>query len=238
MAIRDRHAGANRPPRDLEPSAPPLLDRRELSARRADKRRRLRRRRIVFATLTPLVLVTLYFGVSYANYMLKPTSETFSERSAEWVRDDVPFGNWIIDTAEHYTASAPRKGGPGLERLPSVGLSPVRPLVKRAKHVTYTPPPINPVFATPLPGVGVGTVRAHPSTAARRCSSRPTGRARSTPPSPLRPVDRPHPHRPRLLPRPLRATERGRPRSDDGSRRSAPPAARHLQRRLHARRHQ
>ena len=80
------------------------------------------------------MLVVLYFGISYANYMLKPTSETFSERSAEWVRDDVPFGNWIIDTAEHYTASTPRKGGPGLKRLPSVGLSPVRPPVKHAKH--------------------------------------------------------------------------------------------------------
>ena len=106
-------------------------------------------------TLTPLALVVLYFGISYANYMLKPTSETFSERSAEWVRDDVPFGNWIIDTAEHYTASAPRKGGPGLKRLPSVGLSPVRPLVKHATHGTYTPPPIKPVFATPLPGEGI-----------------------------------------------------------------------------------
>ena len=110
---------------------------------------------LLFGTLAPLVVVILYFGISYANYMLKPTSETFAERSAEWVRDDVPFGNWIIDTAEHYTASAPRKGGPGLTRLPSVGLSPARPLVKHTKHVTYTPPPIKPVFATPLPGEGV-----------------------------------------------------------------------------------
>ena len=81
----------------------------------------IRRRRFVFGTLTPLVLVFLYFGISYANYMLKPTSETFTERSAEWVRGDVPFGNFIIDTAEHYTASAPRKGGPGLTRLPALG---------------------------------------------------------------------------------------------------------------------
>jgi hypothetical protein len=170
MAIRDRHGAAGRPPRDREPSARPMLDRRELSARRADKRRRLRRRRILFGTLAPLVLVVLYFGISYASYMLKPTSETFSERSAEWVRDDVPFGNWIIDTAEHYTASTPRKGGPGLKRLPSVGLSPVRPLVKHAKHVTYTPPPIKPVFASRCPAKASGTVRVHPSMAGRRCS--------------------------------------------------------------------
>jgi hypothetical protein len=101
------------------------------------------------------MLVLLYFGISFASYMLKPTSETFAERSAEWVRDDVPFGNWVIDTAEHYTASAPRKGGPGLKRLPSVGLSVPRPAVKHTKHVTYTPPAIKPVFATPLPGEGV-----------------------------------------------------------------------------------
>ena len=109
----------------------------------------------MFGTLTPLVLLFLYFGISYASYMLKPTSETFSERSAEWVRDDAPFGNFIIDTAEHYTASAPRKGGRGLTRLPSVGLSPARPPVRHTKHVTYTPRPIKPMFATPLPGEGV-----------------------------------------------------------------------------------
>lgn len=100
----------------------------------------------------PLVL---YFGISYANYMLKPTSETFSERSAEWVRDDVPFGNGIIDTAEHYTASAPRKGGAELKRLRPVGLRATPPPVKHPRHSTYTPPPIKPVFAKPLPGEGV-----------------------------------------------------------------------------------
>ena len=113
------------------------------------------RRRLLFVALTPLVVVLVYFGISYASYMLKPTSMTFAERSAEWVRNDAPFGNFIIDTAEHYTASAPRKGGPGLTRLPSVGLSPARPLVKHTKHVAYRPPPIKPVFATPLPGEGV-----------------------------------------------------------------------------------
>jgi hypothetical protein len=134
----------------------PPLDGLELSARRAAlRRRRFRRRRILFGTLAPLVLVVLFFGISYASYMLKPTSETFTERSAEWVRDDVPFGNSIIDTAEHYTASTPRKGGPGLRRLPSVGLGAAAPLVKHTKRVTYTPPPIKPVFATPLRGEGV-----------------------------------------------------------------------------------
>jgi Phosphodiester glycosidase len=155
MAIRDRNRGAEWPSRDSPPSPRPLLDRRELLARRAEQRRRRVRRWLLLGTLTPLVLVFAYFGISYASYMLKPTSETFSERSAEWVRDDAPFGNFIVDTAEHYTASAPRKGGPGLTRLPSVGLSPARPQVKHTKHFSYTPPPIKPVFATPLPGEGV-----------------------------------------------------------------------------------
>jgi hypothetical protein len=119
--------------------------------RRAERRRRVRRRRIACLILAPLVVVVVYAGISYAGYMLEPTSENFSERSAEWVRDDVPFGNWIIDTAEHYTASTPRKGGPGLNRLPSVGIGAVQTQGKDA----YRPPPIKPVFASPLPGEGV-----------------------------------------------------------------------------------
>ncbi len=133
MAIKDRHD----------------------DARLRVRQRRVRRRRVVFGALVLSVLVVLYFGLTYADYMLKPTSETFSERSAEWVRNDVPFGNLIIDTAEHYTASAPRRGGPGLARLPSVGLNRGRYPVKHNTHDSHTPPPIKPVFAAPLPGEGV-----------------------------------------------------------------------------------
>jgi len=136
--------------------APNVTDRPELTARRTAARRRLfRRRRIFFGVLAALLAVLLYFGISYASYMLMPTSETFAERSAEWVRNDVPFGNWIIDTAEHYTASAPRKGGPGLKRLKSVGLGAAAPLAKHTVKPSYSPPPIKPVFSTPLPGEGV-----------------------------------------------------------------------------------
>ena len=153
MAIPDRETRAGRRSQRFQPPAQPL-DRRELIERRAEQRRRrriIRRRRIVFGTLIPLLLVVLYFGISYAGYMLKPTSMTFAERSAEWVRNDVPFGNFIIDTAEQYTASAPQKGGPGLKSLRKVGLSPAR----LGKHSSYAPPPIKPVFAKPLPGEGV-----------------------------------------------------------------------------------
>jgi hypothetical protein len=62
--------------------------------------------------------------ISYTSYMLEPTSMTFSERSTEWVRDDVPYGNWLVDEVEHiyYTDNAPKKGGPQLKSLPVVGL--------------------------------------------------------------------------------------------------------------------
>jgi hypothetical protein len=82
-------------------------------------------------------------------------------RSVEWVRQDVPFGNSLVDEAEHvyYTLNAPKKGGPPLRSLPPVGLSrPRADRVRAAKtpaHAAVWPPPIKPVFAHPLPGEGV-----------------------------------------------------------------------------------
>ena len=50
---------------------------------------------------------------------------TWKERSVEWVRHEVPFGNWLVDNIEHvyYTLNAPKKGGAQLNALPAVGLS-------------------------------------------------------------------------------------------------------------------
>ena len=56
----------------------------------------IRRRRIVFGDPDTATAATPLLRISFASYMLKPTSKTFTERSAEWVRNDVPFGNWII----------------------------------------------------------------------------------------------------------------------------------------------
>src|ERR1700761_5260580 len=88
--------------------------------------RRWRRRRIVLAA--PFVVVLLWAGVSYTVWTLQPTSMTWSEHSAEWVRNDVPFGNWLVDRGEHvyYTVNAPKTGGPQLKTLPAVGLTPAR----------------------------------------------------------------------------------------------------------------
>jgi hypothetical protein len=49
----------------------------------------------------------------------------FGARSVEWVRADVPFGNALVDKVEqlYYTANAPKKGGPQLKSLPTVGLT-------------------------------------------------------------------------------------------------------------------
>ena len=77
---------------------------------------------------------------------------SWSERSTEWVRNEVPFGNWAVDKGEHiyYTWHAPKKGGSQLKRLPKVGLK-----VPTTTHASAWPPPITPVFAQPLPGEGV-----------------------------------------------------------------------------------
>ena len=159
MAIPDRDTSATRRSQRVEPFGSSLLDS-GLGAARGDERRRVRRRqvrrrRFVVGVLASLVVVLVYFGVSYASYMVKPTSMTFTERSAEWVRNDVPFGNFIVDTAEQYTASAPQKGGPGLKRLRAVGLAAVVPALKHAGRTSYEPPAIKPVFAKALPGEGV-----------------------------------------------------------------------------------
>jgi len=94
--------------------------------------------------------------------MLQPTSVSFGVRSVEWVRADVPFGNWLVDHIEqiYYTAHAPKKGGPQLKSLPAVGVNVPRiiPLgvATALRHAAdIWPPPIKPVFAHPLPGEGV-----------------------------------------------------------------------------------
>jgi phosphodiester glycosidase len=94
-----------------------------------------------------------WLAISYGIWMLEPTSLGWNARSVEWVRADVPFGNWIVDHIEqtYYSATAPSKGGPQLKRLPAVGVS-----LAQINHVLKPwPPPIKPIFPHPLPGEGV-----------------------------------------------------------------------------------
>lgn len=118
--------------------------------READARRRRKRRRLLLAV--PFLGLLCWAAVSYASWMLKPTSMQFGARSVEWIRADVPFGNTLVDDVEHiyYTANAPKKDGQAPARLPAVGLGSVR-----HTKVAPWPRPIKSVFAHPLPGEGV-----------------------------------------------------------------------------------
>jgi hypothetical protein len=121
-------------------------------------RRRRRLRRLLIAA--PFLVLLLWLVVSYTAWMLQPTSLRWQDRSAEWVRSEVPFGNWLVDESEHiyYTANAPKQGGPQLKSLPTVGLNP-QPLGRPPPGVpiqaAVSPPRIKPVFPHALPGEGV-----------------------------------------------------------------------------------
>jgi hypothetical protein len=117
-------------------------------------RRRRRRRRLLIAA--PFLGVLSWAIISYSAWMLGPTSESWSVRSVEWVRAEVPFGNWLVDNTEHvyYGMHAPRKGGPQLKSLPTVGLKAPR-LSPWWSSAAAWPAPIKPVFPHPLPGEGV-----------------------------------------------------------------------------------
>jgi hypothetical protein len=159
-----------RQPRDARaatPVSPLTSSRREPGPRRRPRRRR---RRVLIAL--PFVGFLVWAASSYVVYMTMPTSMTWSERSAEWVRADVPFGNWMVDEGEHiyYTLNAPKKGGPQLKALPRVQAvvapHPTRRPQKRHRH-SYLPPRITPIFPHPLAGEGVWRptgppVRGHP----------------------------------------------------------------------------
>jgi hypothetical protein len=101
--------------------------------------------------------------------MLRPTSMSWRIDSVEWVRHKLPYGNFLADHIEqvYYSHNAPKKGGPPLKSLPAVGLNtvpavghrlpsnPQNSLVSPTTVPAPWPPPITPVFASPLPGEGV-----------------------------------------------------------------------------------
>ncbi|MBV9796056.1 MAG: phosphodiester glycosidase family protein [Actinobacteria bacterium] len=127
-----------------------------MNARPDHRRRRLRRLLIA----APFLGVLLWAVVSYSAYMLQPTSMTWGEHSAEWVRNDVPFGNNLVDQGEHvyYSMNAPKTGGPQLKVLPTVGQTTPAPTASSSSSASAPavagPPPITPVFPHPLPGEG------------------------------------------------------------------------------------
>jgi hypothetical protein len=124
--------------------------------RRRRRRRRRWRRRLLIAA--PVLVLLVWAVASYTAWMVRPTSLAWQINSVEWVRHDVPFGNWVADHVEqiYYTQNAPKPGGPQLKSLPTVGLTaPPASQPKRKRHARAAwPPPITPVFPHPLSGEG------------------------------------------------------------------------------------
>ena len=151
-------SGVNAPPDAAE--SPPVPASLAEGAARAEQpggpavRRRRRHRRILIAA--PFLVVLSWAIVSYSAWMLQPTSMRWNERSAEWVRNEVPFGNWLVDHGESidYSLNAPKTGGPQLKSLPTVGLNPPRTSLPKSQAAAW-PLPVKPVFPHPLSGEGV-----------------------------------------------------------------------------------
>jgi phosphodiester glycosidase len=125
----------------------------------AHRRRRRRRRGLIALAVLALLSPAAY---SYTATMIQPSSLPLGVRSVEWLRSH--HGNWLVDEAErvYYGLKAPRKGGPQLKALPSVGLRPApRAPARTSRHrgvhpvAAAWPPRIEPVFAHALPGEGV-----------------------------------------------------------------------------------
>jgi hypothetical protein len=137
------------------------LDRR---SRQRQRRRRVRRR-VASAVVVVLLAPAVY---SYTTTMMQPSSLPLWPRSVEWLRAN--HGNWLVDEVEHYYYSwkAPKKGGPQLASLPTVGLGAASTARATALPLLKVwPLKIKSVFAHPLPGEGawVGTgplVRGRP----------------------------------------------------------------------------
>jgi hypothetical protein len=144
-----RSTGASGPP-DAADSAPGSVPLARIVARREAAKRKRRRRRILLVVALLLLLPAV---ISYAHWMLRPSSMPFGARSVEWIRADVPFGNQVVDEVEHvyYSWNAPSKGGPQLKSLPPAGQT----ATAHVKEKPAWPPPIKPVFKHPLPGEGV-----------------------------------------------------------------------------------
>jgi phosphodiester glycosidase len=124
---------------------------------RLDLRRRVRRRRRRIALLVVLVLLAPVV-YSYATTMIKPSSLPLSVRTIEWIRAN--HGAWAVDTIERwwYEWHAPKKGGPQLKTLPTVGrpVAPFRPVGKHHRLVVrWRPPRVRPLLRPALPGEGV-----------------------------------------------------------------------------------
>jgi hypothetical protein len=121
---------------------------------------RRRRRTLVWLLAAALVLAFVPVGFSYVRAMMRPSSLPLGIRSVEWLRASGLA--WAVDDAErlYYTHRAPKRGGPPLTALPSVGVAATRarraatPGRAAAEHVPL-PARIPSLIAPRLPGEGV-----------------------------------------------------------------------------------
>ena len=125
--------------------------------RRSKRARRRRRAALVVGVLLVLLAPAAY---SYTTTMLQPSSLPLWPRTVEWLRAN--HGNWLVDTVEHYyyTWKAPKKGGPQLTTLPTVGVGlPAAPAPPhrgdRSRALSAGPRRVPLVFPRALPGEGV-----------------------------------------------------------------------------------
>ena len=95
---------------------------------------------------------------SYLTAMIKPSSLPLTVRTVEWIRAN--HGAWAVNTVERYwyTWHAPKKGGPALKTLPTLG-TPVRSgsAHRARKHhlpVRWRPARLRPLIRPVLPGEG------------------------------------------------------------------------------------
>jgi len=123
--------------------------------RRRTRRHLRRRRRIAIAVFLLIFFIPAIY--SWASTMGKPSSLPMGIRTIEWVREN--HGAWFVNTVEryYYTWTAPKKGGPGIKKIPTVGLKNDngRPKPKPSEKPAYQPPDIKPVIRPGLANEGV-----------------------------------------------------------------------------------
>ncbi len=114
-------------------------------------------RRLARLVLLLALASLLGLAAAYTRAMLRPSSMPLSIRTIEWVRSN--GGAWFVNDVENvwYRWHAPKRGGPGLRKLPAVGIAPARASarVARLRRIAVRLPlPIVPAIRPALPGEG------------------------------------------------------------------------------------
>ncbi|MGE5617356.1 MAG: phosphodiester glycosidase family protein [Candidatus Woesearchaeota archaeon] len=121
----------------------PRSPRRRRAGKAPSARVRLRR---IFALTLAILLI--WVGLDFAAAMSGASNTPFGIRAVEWLRDNGAAGLVSDFEALYYSWNAPSTGGPGLRRLPHVGVG------GSTVASAYAPPAIRPVIYPPLPGEG------------------------------------------------------------------------------------